>query len=112
MEVILQHVNEPPVRPSERTPEIWMMREVEEIIMACLEKEPAKRPESAAAVAERLRNLQLADAWTFEKAEAWWKEYQPVTRADVQPADSLPEETIESRFSHVTSFQIPTHDEP
>jgi len=112
MEVILQHVNAPPLRPTERNSETPIMPEIEEIILACLEKEPKRRPQSASAVADRLRRLPLADPWTFEKAEAWWKEHQPVDTAEVQAANSLAEETVDSQESHVTGFQLLTNREP
>jgi len=43
-ELIYQHMSEPPEPPSRHRP---MDPELERIILACLEKEPAKRPESA-----------------------------------------------------------------
>jgi len=112
MEVILQHVNDLPVRPSERNPEVAITPEMEEIIMVCLEKEPDKRPQSATAIAEQLRGLQLADPWTYEKAAAWWREHQPVEVTEGSTVASLVEETIESQESHVTGFQLLTNREP
>jgi serine/threonine-protein kinase len=43
-ELIYQHMSEPPEPPSHHRP---MDPELERIILACLEKDPAKRPESA-----------------------------------------------------------------
>jgi serine/threonine protein kinase len=43
-ELIYQHMSEPPEPPSRHRP---MDPELERIILACLEKDPAKRPESA-----------------------------------------------------------------
>ena len=104
VEVILQHVNEAAVRPSERNPKIFVPPELEQLVMQCLEKDPANRPQSVAEVAERLRKLDLADPWTFEKAEAWWSEHQPATEEDVQPLDQLAQETIAPEDTRVTAF--------
>ena len=49
---------------------------LEQAILACLEKDPAKRPASAAALAGMLRAIPIdpADAWTEARAAAWWAE--------------------------------------
>ena len=52
-ELIYQHMSEPPEPPSRHRP---MDPELERIILACLEKDPAKRPESAKELG-RLLNL-------------------------------------------------------
>lgn len=104
MEVILKQVNEAPVRPSERYPGLSVILALEEIVLECLEKDPARRPQSAAAVAKRLRGMQLPDPWTFEKAAVWWEEYDPVAETQGQ-ADLLTEETIPNRDkTHVSAF--------
>jgi len=112
MEVILQHVNDEPVRPSLRNPKVSVMAAAEEIILACLEKEPEKRPVSAALLAERLRELPLREPWTFEKAEAWWKEHRPIEETQAQQVEELIEETIQSEETHITGFQLLTNREP
>jgi serine/threonine protein kinase len=55
-----------PAADRERVPEA-----LQALVLACLAKEPAARPESAAAVAARLRNCGVDD-WTQEEATAWW----------------------------------------
>lgn len=44
---------------------------VQAIVLACLAKKPAQRPETAAALATQLRNSGV-DAWSQEEAVAWW----------------------------------------
>ena len=43
--------------------------------MCCLEKDPADRPGSVAALWERLDSLALDAAWTHDRALAWWDEH-------------------------------------
>ena len=40
--------------------------------MECLEKDPAKRPENAAILLERLRHCENAGRWTSRDAREWW----------------------------------------
>ena len=57
-ETLLEHVNRPPVLPSQRT-ETAIPAELEQIIMACLEKDPHKRPQSATELIARLKAVPL-----------------------------------------------------
>ena len=71
MTVIADHLRTAPPRPSSRV-ELPVPPELDELVLACLEKQPASRPESAAVVAERLHAIPLATPWTSERAERWW----------------------------------------
>ncbi len=46
MKMFMQHVQTRPVPPSQRT-ELPIPRELDELVLACLEKDPAKRPQNA-----------------------------------------------------------------
>ncbi len=54
MEIGLKIINEPIVPPIERTPERPITQDVNDIVMSCLEKEPAKRPKSMNEVKDRI----------------------------------------------------------
>jgi eukaryotic-like serine/threonine-protein kinase len=77
VEVMFHHANTPPPRPSTRS-ELPIPARLEDIIMECLEKDPARRPASAAAVSTRLDAVSLESAWTVERAERWWATHRPV----------------------------------
>ncbi|MEE9132278.1 MAG: serine/threonine-protein kinase [Gemmatimonadota bacterium] len=68
---VVAHVQEKPVPPSERT-ELQIPRSLERIIMACLEKDPADRPQSAAELDALLASCMLEDVWTTAEAREWW----------------------------------------
>ena len=51
--------------------------------MQCLEKDPARRPESAQALREALGAIKLDRPWSEEDARNWWADHEPkdVTKA-------------------------------
>jgi serine/threonine-protein kinase len=88
MQVMVQHVQAEPRRPSLRT-EQPIPAALEELVMQSLEKDPAHRPSSAEVVGERLAAVPLASVWTAERAEEWWAMHRP-QRQDARPvADVL-----------------------
>ncbi len=71
------HVKAPPMPPSRRT-EIPIPRDLEQIIMRCLEKEPDRRPRTAEELAHQLLECESAHGWNSEKARDWWRRHQPL----------------------------------
>ena len=75
VEVLSQHLNKPPVRPSE-----VLGRPVhpplEELILACLAKDPAERPASGSALVEAFDAIGLPERWTQEDARHWWADFE------------------------------------
>lgn len=88
IKVISDHVHTQPAPASTRTDQV-IPPELDRLILDCLEKDPSKRPESAAALRSRLRAVPLDTPWTPERAEGWWTEHAP-RQASARPvADVL-----------------------
>jgi serine/threonine-protein kinase len=81
VEVMFHHAHTEPAKPSARAG-VTLPAPLEDLVMQCLEKEPGRRPASAAAVDAALDGVPLDSAWTAERAEAWWAMHRPV------PADA------------------------
>jgi serine/threonine-protein kinase len=71
METITKHAQEVPVPPSQRTSEP-IPDEFDRLVIACLEKDPDRRPADGAELDARLAGLLLAERWTESQARAWW----------------------------------------
>ena len=88
IQVMLQHAQAEPKRPSQRV-DRPIPAALEELVMQCLEKDPARRPAGAQVVSDRLDAVPPASAWTAERAEQWWATHRPRAR-DARPvADVL-----------------------
>jgi len=77
MGLLLQHAQTPPISPSART-ELPIPPALDELVLSCLAKDPAKRPQSARELSLRLAEMEGASAWTQERARDWWMTHQPV----------------------------------
>jgi PAS domain S-box-containing protein len=74
-QLLHKHRQEPPEPPSSRLGKD-LPKEVDELVLALLEKEPGRRPGGAFELRERLLALPV-EAWTAEAARAWWDERPP-----------------------------------
>ena len=75
MEMLLQHANSPPLPLSART-ELPIPRALDELVLSCLAKDPAQRPQSPRELSRRLEEVESAGAWTQERAREWWMAHQ------------------------------------
>ena len=72
MGLLVHHTQSPPQAPSTRT-ELPVPPELDAIVLACLAKDPAERPQSARELANILAGLPVADEWDDTKARDWWE---------------------------------------
>jgi serine/threonine protein kinase len=78
-DICIKHVEATPVPPSQRT-DRPIAAGLERLILRCLEKDPARRPEHAAALGESLRALPRTGDWTAEQSRTWWAEFERARR--------------------------------
>ena len=83
LEVVSKHVHAEPDPPSRHAPGP-VPRELDALVLRCLEKTPDSRPSSAREVARLLCSIPLGGSWSEEQAELWWSEH--VTAAPAETA--------------------------
>ena len=64
-------MDELPTPPSERI-DTKVSRELENALLASLDKSRAKRPQTARDLAQLLKNCPAAQTWTVDDGDAWW----------------------------------------
>jgi serine/threonine-protein kinase len=74
--MLLRHLQQVPDAPSANSPHT-VPKDLDDLILACLEKDPANRPANAIELGKRLGGCADAAGWTEEMAKAWWKEKVP-----------------------------------
>jgi eukaryotic-like serine/threonine-protein kinase len=74
MKMFLHHVQTPPIPPSQRT-ELPIPRELDDLVMACLEKDPGRRPQDASELLRMARNIRFGEDWDTEHAQRWWEKH-------------------------------------
>jgi serine/threonine-protein kinase len=77
---ILAHVNTPAPSPNSIS-EVPIPPDFEDLVLACLSKDPAKRPPTCEALMQALEGIELAEPWTRERAADWWQMHVPESNA-------------------------------
>jgi serine/threonine-protein kinase len=72
MKMLMHHVQTPPVPPSQRT-ELKIPRELDDLVMACLEKDPDKRPQDAELLFDMACHCTTGGGWDNAMARQWWE---------------------------------------
>jgi serine/threonine-protein kinase len=95
LSTVVAHVQEKPIPPSQRT-ELEVPDSLERIILSCLEKDPADRPQSAGELDELLAACKLAQVWGIQNAKAWWTLHIPEPEIPLgeEVADESPQDIL------------------
>ena len=83
MQTVIAHVQEEVVPPSRRT-ELDVPGPFEAVVMACLEKDADRRPQTAEDLARMIGESGIGESWTDERAAGWWTAHMPATANDGQ----------------------------
>jgi eukaryotic-like serine/threonine-protein kinase len=75
MGILLQHAGTAPVPPSART-DRPIPPGLERVIMQCLAKNPADRPQTPRELSLRLAEVPCGEPWTEDRAREWWTAHQ------------------------------------
>lgn len=75
VELCKSHVNKTPQRPSEQLGK-EVTSELENALLACLEKSPAKRPQTARDLELMLQQSVAANEWSITAGDAWWSRHE------------------------------------
>jgi serine/threonine protein kinase len=78
MALLLHHLQTLPTPPSART-NVSIPSALNELVLSCLAKDPAARPQTARELACRLASVEGANDWTDDRARDWWASHQPAT---------------------------------
>jgi serine/threonine-protein kinase len=71
MGILVHHARTRPTPPSARTDQP-IPPSLERLVLACLSKDPADRPQTARELSHLLAEVEGGDAWTEERARLWW----------------------------------------
>jgi eukaryotic-like serine/threonine-protein kinase len=76
MQQLMRHVTDEPPPPSSRA-EQRIPRQLDDLVMACLQKDPERRPASAGALFKMAGACRTGDVWGQAEAERWWHAHLP-----------------------------------
>ena len=81
--LVVHHAHTPPTPPSARS-ELPIPPALDHLVMACLAKNPADRPQSAKELSRRLAEIGGVAPWTDDRAREWWDTHEPATSRDTR----------------------------
>lgn len=76
MALLMHHAKTPPEPPSSRS-ELPIPPALDALILACLAKDPAARPQTARELRARLDAIPGLPEWTEDRAREWWARHRP-----------------------------------
>jgi serine/threonine-protein kinase len=94
VEVCSHHLHSLPEPPSARL-QGPVPAGLERLILACLEKEPARRPGSAAELRDALGTLDDVGRWSEKEAREWWERWHQGRGEQPHDVAARPSHTLE-----------------
>lgn len=94
-EVVAQHLNGVPKRASIESP-FPVPPALDDVILSCLAKDPAHRPQTARELSDRLAAVAMPMTWSEEAAAHWWRDHLP-------PADESSAQVTEAEHDVIPS---------
>jgi hypothetical protein len=76
MKMLMQHVQAEPLPPSQAS-ELKIPRELDELVLACLNKDPRKRPQNAEELFAMAWQCKTCEGWNQQSARTWWETHLP-----------------------------------
>ena len=76
MTLVMHHAHTLPTAPSTRTA-LPIPTALDNLVLSCLAKDPAERPQSARELSRRLADVEGASLWTEDRAREWWAAHSP-----------------------------------
>jgi len=89
MKMLIQHVRTEPIPPSQRS-ELPIPAHLDQLVLACLHKDPDKRPQDARYLFQLTCECTPGPGWNQEKARRWWTAHLPEFTGPLQAADTVP----------------------
>jgi serine/threonine-protein kinase len=89
MKMLMHHLNTPPVPPSQRT-ELPIPAELDELVLACLHKDPTRRPQNAGELFRMAYNCRACEGWSQDLARRWWEVHLPDLAGPLPPVETRP----------------------
>jgi serine/threonine protein kinase len=104
VELCQKHVVAIPDTPGERLGRA-VSPELESALLACLEKNKARRPQTARDLSDLLSRAATAGAWTRDEAEAWWGRHERSLAARARGTRDGNSGSSEPSSTHSTAFE-------
>ena len=96
MKLLMQHVQAEPIRPSLRA-EQHIPRDIDDFVMACLNKDPNQRPSSAEELLDMVSDCRTVDTWDQRSAKSWWEMHLPQLTTTVTLSERASEPGLTTR---------------
>jgi serine/threonine-protein kinase len=86
LEICGHHLHTKPVPPSAKAAHA-ISKDLESLLLLCLEKDPAARPPDAGSLARALEACAAAGTWGEDEAKAWWGAYEARQKTEQSPLE-------------------------